>query len=390
MHVVKRIVHILATSVLSVVVVMGTIGLAVLINLTDRTTVKQWPIDANIYSEITEVMLDGISAGEGADAERLDTVLANSALDPNSIKDSIRSTFTAAFWQQQIESVLDANYNWLEGNAPLGFSLTLSSLKDDFANNFEKTLREQLETLPACSTSQITPVFDPFRAECIPPGITAESAAREITQQITEQDTLFASSFTEQSMVSVEGGDAKPIVELLPKNLPDYYQLARGAVIVMPLLMLVLVIVTIVTDQSIIFGLRKAGRSLFIVGVLSWASYYVTLQLNKDFSIPNLGLEDKMQVSANEKVFTPLIREILEDITTSALWIALAVTVFGGLLWLAGYIYHKTSHHREAEEIARRAMANRQSLPDPTLPPPIEPDQTGQNNPPPPENPPTI
>jgi Na+-driven multidrug efflux pump len=140
-------------------------------------------------------------------------------------------------------------------------------------------------------------------------------------------------------------------------------------------MLLVLAVIVIVSGETMVHGLRRAGRILFTTGVLSWASYYITQRLNEGFQVPTTGFEKEADLLVSQKILTPVIQEAIRDITTTALWLSLTVTVFGGLLWLAGFFWHKTQHHQEVEAIAKRAMANKaaQTPADQTLPAPADP-----------------
>lgn len=141
--------------ILSVALVMPLILAALL-----TYSITNWAFDRELYIEVlssddvqsqllSDDSLQKFTANNMGDIEGLDTA-AFGAL--------IRSLITPAYFKDQITSIVNQVFDYLEGNADvLQLEFDLTRLKDEFSGpDQDQLLRDLAEALPVCQEDQIT------------------------------------------------------------------------------------------------------------------------------------------------------------------------------------------------------------------------------------------
>lgn len=373
-NVVRSAVHGLFVFVLSVTTFIGIILIAISLPLTDKDTVKSLPQRAGVYDDITEAFLSLVQQGDREettqDEQGLNALLKSDTLNTTAIQGTIESVYPPSYWQSKFEGVTDDVYAWLEGEAEsLQFEINFNDNKDELASELTDEIANQMAGLSTCSPAQIRPTFDVLSAECLPPGVTAEQAANTFERELTGPDGALDQD------LRIDQDDLDMTAET-QSNVLRTYSTLQNVPLFVGLVVLIALLLVVITGRTWINGLRKAGLTMFGAGLVSWISFFLLGQLG-DFS-PKLG-DNEAERLITERVMTPLIQTITNDLASAGMWTAIAVVIIGGILWLSAYTLHKVHHHSEAEKIAARSMGGQDKSgskqPSDKLPPPVDPNQ---------------
>lgn len=361
----KSIIHGLFVLLLSTATFAGIALISVALTITDRETIKSWPVEAGVYEEITPNILDLAAhsrSEEGNDGgDELNRLLNSETLDTNRLKSAIASVYNSRYWQTKYDTVIDSTYNWLEGSQPeLMFELNFGDRMDELAGSVSTEVANQLAGLSTCSSNQLPSQFDILSAKCLPPGVSATQAANQLERSL--KDGLGR----QELLLSSDNIDMSPEQE---QNLQRIYQAASQIPLIFAAVSLVLIGLVAVTGRSWLHGLRRAGLVLISAGILSWIGFFLLKQVGNIRPPVN----DEATKEMVENVAAPLVQTMIVSFSNIGLWVALTVVIAGILLWMAAYMWHKVHHHSEAEKIAKRAMAGRDAADNPTLPKPIDP-----------------
>lgn len=366
MDIVKKIFHAIFIGLLGFLTVLSIIAITLSLIATDREVIKSWPTDAGVYPKISDQLLSLVQQGDShGDEKSLDQTLDDSRIDQAGLNSALKSVFTPSYWQSKFDPLVDSFYDWLSGQSPeLKFKVAFNDRTDELVAALKTELTKQLSTYPTCSPSQVPKEFDPLSATCLPPGVSAKQAVSQFTNELAGPDSFLDEAVFTQDDLELDA-DAQ-------QNAPRVYSALESLPWILGSTMLVLAILAVLTDKSILRGIRKVGQTLFGIGLVSWISFFIGHKLATGFQLrPENGDIDQ---DVFNNIVQPFVRAVFDDVTTTGLWVSLFVVITGTLAWLGAFIWHKVHHNKEAEDIAKRAMAGKSApAKDPKLPPPLKP-----------------
>lgn len=128
--------------------------------------------------------------------------------DPG-VKEAAEAAFPAAQLQQYVNTVLNANYAWLEGKtATPAFTIDLTTAKNTFAQQVGAAVTTHLSSLAVCTPAQLAalPSQDPLVVTCRPAGVNPAAAGAKITAKLAGSDGPFSDSVITAATISSKNG----------------------------------------------------------------------------------------------------------------------------------------------------------------------------------------
>jgi hypothetical protein len=264
--------------------------------------VKEVLKDSGIYSSVTSQVLKDTDKSKG---DSSDVSLENKA-----IKKAALSIFSPSVVEENSEKAIDGIYNWLEGDTPLpDFSLNFTSLKAQFASKVGKEAQKRAAKLPICALGTFPKTTDPFKANCLPYGITP----KQIGEQ-TKNDILKGEGFLEDPVLSAENIKSEnsnlSVFADQYKNVPPTYQKLQIAPVVFGVLSLIAAAAIILLSPTKVKGLFRVGVTIIVIGIamliFAWVfNYGVNNRL-----LPNIQLENNILQNNLKKLIADIAHRI--------------------------------------------------------------------------------
>lgn len=363
----KSIFHGLFVFLLSSVTFIGIALLTVSLILTDKETVSSIPQRAGVYDNVTNSVITMAQGNpdeqRGGDEEGLNALFNSPTIETEAVKDTVRSVYTANYWQSKYETFIGDTYAWLEGEQEqLQFEIDFNDKTQELASALSTEIAIQLESLPTCRANQIPREFDVLSATCLPPGVSPSQAAQTVEGQLTGEDGLAGQDLRLSS-------EELDIDNETTTNMQNIYDFASALPLIVPGLIVLFVALVTLTGRTWLHGLRRAGLTLFSAGIISWIGWFVLNKITDGFS-PDLGGNEAEQQIAQE-IMQPLIQTATATVASTGMWVSLTVLITGALLWLGSYTWHKMHHQPETSSHANTSAAlpaNKDTLPEPVEP----------------------
>ena len=223
----------------------------------DREVTKSWLNESKVYDNfVTElanlVKQDQTNRG-GENPE--------GGFDVDALTRAAKKAFPPTTLKEDVETVLDSAYNWLEGKTDtLVFNLDFNEEKQAFIDALGVEGLARVASLPACQSGESMEEFDPFSATCLPLGADASAQIEQFKTEIaSSQDVLPDTTLSNEDVKLDFGGQNKPIDEAF-SNAPRIFGWLRSS----PVLLAILVTI----NSALIVVLCRPKRSGF--KILSW------------------------------------------------------------------------------------------------------------------------
>lgn len=190
--------------------------------------------------------------------------------DDPGVKSAAEKAFPGNSIQPQIEKLLDNIYAWIGGDSQkLDISVDLTPNKEDLLANLENYAKARAATLPACSAAASAPTdFDPFKATCLPIGVTPDMAA------IATREKLLGSNFFQEKAFKVNAGKQSndKSVTLGSYRVQDaqsaYQSIVKG-IYMMGIVAVVCILMAIFLSRPLRIGIKRASKIALSVGVMT-------------------------------------------------------------------------------------------------------------------------
>ena len=321
--------------------------LAPTIHLTNRDTVKNWPVRADVYDSVIDLVPDVVSQEKEDGDQSLRKSLEDAGLDADQLLAAIKTAVPPAYLEQQVNTALDALYDTLEGKSDaLTFTIPLSEKSDELSDAIADELIRQVSSYPACTPIQLTTMasgeFNPLESECIPPGVNVKKEIRRASKELTGGDNDGLDD------IVVTAGDLSPVNDNVD-NLQSAYAAAQSLGTTLLITALLLSVAVVLLSRSAMYGIRKVGGILVIQGVGMTLFYFLMPRLGMAASGGLTGgSEEGTQQAAEQKILEtvvePMAKVIFGDISSTGLRLSIFTVALGAALWLGVYIWHKVHH----------------------------------------------
>jgi len=315
---------------LSLVLFICLIALGIFISFKlsfgNQSRVDNWLSTTPLYSSFTAEAVSRAQVALGS--------YGSSPAVVSVLNQGITTALPKASFNQDVGSIVNANYKWLSGNTAIPqFSIDLTGAKQNLTNAVNQYVSQKLNSLPACTKLQLLQIknqlSDPLSLPCRPPQLSVSTVADQISGPINTA-AVFSSGgvITAQNINGLLTNKSEPYFVRLSK-LPKYYQLAAK----LPVLLLILVIIS---GLGILFGSegkRLALRRLAWVLVLSGLSLLI---IRLAYSKLTLKLDNRIAASSTNN-YQPPIKDFVHAAFTymarvdqyiAASYILLAVILF--------------------------------------------------------------
>jgi hypothetical protein len=271
---------------------------------THPATVKRLVAESGIYNSVVSNAL--------AQTKSISTSYGSIPTSDPAIQSAARVSLSPRYIQQSTEAAIDDIYDWLNGQtAQPNFNIDLSGAKILFANNIADSTQKRLSALPACTTAQSLAFaqsgsFDAYSAACLPKGVSPAAIAEQVkTGIVNQQDFLATTDLTAANVKT--GGSGQSVFSGQLAGAPKQYQRAKKTPAILIILTVLIGVGVVFLSRTWPIGLRHAGISLLIVGlimlVFSWG-------LNRAMSTKVIP-----KIKVDNAIFQQDIRTLVTDIT---------------------------------------------------------------------------
>ncbi len=322
MHFVRKILVVLATTLLSLWLLLTVMTASIVLTLHSPAKIKGWVNDSGIYTKVVDAVLTQSQQSAQKSGDSLPIQ------DPQ-IQAAARTAFSPQVLQKDTENVIDGTYHWLHGKTPQpDFRVDLSGPKQQFASGVGDYLRNRVQSVPACARGQVPDTDDLFSINCLPRGFDVNA---EVQQQVDKlangKDFLSDPVITAQTLK--KDGNQSPFDKF--KALPKIYQKATWSPWLFGSLALLSAGIIIFLHDERRRGMKRVARILLPTGVLLVFIGVATLEIAKR-GAEQIKLNGEGVSQLRPSVIS-LIHSIAGSLSHVYIWFGVGYAVIGiGLL----------------------------------------------------------
>jgi hypothetical protein len=270
--------------------------------------------DSGVYGSFTDAFVDEV-------AKNPDEMESTIPIKNPAIQKTIKTAFSSKIIKTNTEQFIDGTYGWLGGEtAEARFTLDFTKSKRQLAKGIGDFAQKRAAKLPACGLYDIPETVEPFKAKCLPPGITPQQVGAKTTR-----DILSDMEFLPETKVTPEElfGDSKDN-PFMNQDLPGRFQLMKNLFWVFLGLVVILAVATVWLSETRLGGIKKASKSFLVVGALV---AFTPLSLN--FFSSRLSESDLFNDEISSKVALPIMEELISEVS-------MVYYIFGAICLLIG------------------------------------------------------
>lgn len=186
--------------------------------------------------------------------------------DPG-IQQAFETAFPPSFTQDATEGAIDTVYAWAHETTPSpDFSVSLTPIKSNFADNMAQYVGQKLAALPLCSQLMVPPssIDELLDLTCRPRGISLDQISQMVRQEILAS-TLFAEGDT-VTTASFKDANGRPLSEQL-SFVPVVHRYFVLSLYLLPVLIILTAIAIVFWSISKRAGIKRVGWILVVMGV---------------------------------------------------------------------------------------------------------------------------
>lgn len=187
------------------------------------------------------------------------------------IQSAAKSSFSPQLVQSDVNSVVESNYDWLEGKTTTpSFTVDFTAAKTAYVQTIAQSVQTQLGKLPACTPAQLKQLgqsIDTSTATCLPTGFSTQVANQAAQQIAASGNGSFGSTPITADTLIKSQSQSQPYYKAY-SWLPAAYHWAV-------LLPVILAILAVLLAAAIVFvaptkrrGLRRLASVLLPTGVI--------------------------------------------------------------------------------------------------------------------------
>ena len=296
--------------------------------------VKRLLADSGLYEKMPAVIYDDAVKSES-------TASSSIPLKDQEVRQTALEVFNPGFVQQNIETVIDGAYGWLEGETDHPeFSVDIQDAKSQFAASVSEKLGKRLQALPPCTMSQLRQISntdDLFSLQCLPPGSDITSMKSQFSNSVANSEEFLKETKITPDTFKDETGQS---LFDSGKDIPQTYQLSKKLPYILAVIIIIISALIIFISASRREGIIKLIKTFLIAGVFV---LLIPLVLN------NLA-DILLGASADNDVTSQLAKPIINAFNAEA---AKIYYVMGGLYALiagAGYLVLRRFYPEKKEK----------------------------------------
>jgi hypothetical protein len=348
----------------------GALSVSGNIAFTHPDKIESWLSQSHFYDSFITNAID--QAQKSADNSSGSQV---SLHDP-AVKAAAQKAFSPQLLQQDITTVLNSNYAWLQGKTSTpNFNIDLTGVKQNFANQVGQAVETRFASLSTCTTAQLAQLaglsqslrnIDPLSIPCRPPGVTPQAEAA-----LVKQDVLSNTSFL-GSNPAITASNANPSLE--NQSQPYYQKLSAAPKLyrISVALPWVYAVVALLSTIGIVFialskrrGLRRIGVVLLEAGII-----LVIIKVLADRALPHLESRVLANSGTLKSSLTGFLQRAESQLTKIDLWFGIAYLVLALVILI--YLFTTRNRNRTPRP-APPPPARTLETKEPILPEPVDP-----------------
>lgn len=304
--------------------------------------VKRIIDESGVYQKITPVLYDkfaqeGMNENQGVQSQTL-------PLENEAVKSAALSVFSPDYIKQQLETVIDGTYQWLDGTTTEpSFTIDLADAKNRLAEQIANQAATRAETLPVCTAQQLREVRDTnlLSLPCRPLGANIAALKTEFINSVNSDENFLKNTTISPATIKDERGN-KVFQDY--QNVPDTFQTLKKLPYILGALAILISTGIVLLNENRREGLKKLVKFFVIGGV------FVIL-------IP-LGISSIIDSLLNEQSGDTVIRELLVPLAKKFIDTADRVYYTFGVIYLliAGVmflVYKKLQPPTEKSEVEK-------------------------------------
>jgi len=299
----------------------------------NRNAVKGWLRRSETYNRLVSVLLDSV--------KQSNTSGQNGAVpvDRAEVQTIVQNAFPPSLLQENTEKFIDGTYNWLDGKSDKPFfRLDFTAAKAQLANGIGDYVKQRLTGLPNCKAVQNPDTFDVFSATCVPIGLNAAAAGKQVTDALASDSGFLANPVITENSITVsknlldtaQSGSAEKVNffdQPVAKQLPSYYRWSH----IMPFIFAVLSLASV---AAIVFSSADRRQGMLRVGfTLLWTGGLLLLSV-LIFGLASGRVKSSLvvgQTLAYRQLITGLVDAVFADINNILLWFGASFLTGGAI-----------------------------------------------------------
>lgn len=239
----------------------------------DRNVTESWLEEGRVYDNFVGELAKTVEKQQNKENGSAETQ-SDANVDVAALTRAAKEAFPPAILQQNVESILDSAYDWLEGKTDsLVFNLDLSEEKTAFVEALGNEAVAKLSSLPTCTSEQVSEDLDPFSATCLPSGTDINSQVAKLKTELSgSEDVLPDTSLSADDIKVKVNGEDKTLDEAF-SDAPRWFGWFKSSPLVLSALILVNGALIVVLSRPKLNGFKKLawlfgpiGAVLMLIG----------------------------------------------------------------------------------------------------------------------------
>jgi hypothetical protein len=328
--------------------------------------VETWLKDSGFYDAFVAYSVD-----QAQKSLHGDTQTTTGSLNDSVIQQAAKSTFTPAFLEKNVKTVIDANYAWLEGKTDKpAFTVDLTNAKQTFADQLAGFTQTYLAKLPACTPEQLAQMgnvqsIDPLSVSCRPATLTPEAGAAQVKQNILTNGEFLNDPVVTQANIDQGNKQSQPYYSTF-SFAPTAYKVAVKLPWVFGVIALLSALGIFFIASRRTKGLRLISFALAGAGILLLLERLATGSLTR--RIDHMAFNSNT-VGQLQHAMTTFVHNLVNQLVSLNLWIGVGYLLLGIALFVVAQIFAgKTTRTAPAPIQPASATAPASSEPSETRP----------------------
>jgi hypothetical protein len=278
----KGVVHLLSLILLSALLT-GTLAASIDIAFSHPAKLEDWLSQSGLYSSFVN---DAIKQASNSTNNGQSSGVS---LNDVAVQQAAQAAFSPTLLQQDVNTVLNSNYAWLQGKTTTpNFLINLSAAKTDFAQKVGQYAEAHLASLPVCTNAQLVATEqqlnnDPLSVTCRPASVSPAAEGASVTQQLQNGSGFLSNPVITAKSINPNGGNAaQPYYQKL-SFAPRAYRAATQLPWAFGGLAVLCIVGIVFIAPRKRRGLRRVGYVLLVAGILLVAMKFVIDSLFKRF-----------------------------------------------------------------------------------------------------------
>jgi hypothetical protein len=185
--------------------------------------------------------------------------------DPG-IQQAFANAFPPGFVQHSSEQAIDSIYSWVHGNTSSpDFSIDITPVKTNFANNVAAYVQQKLDGLPPCTEPSVLPVSatDAAHLTCRPANISTASLAEQARQEVLANQLVTGSNSIDSS--AFKDADGRPLSNQL-SYIPELHHYYIISLYILPILTILCAVAIVFWSSTKRVGTKRIAWMLVGIG----------------------------------------------------------------------------------------------------------------------------